>query len=91
MYSKLGTLIAIVMAIFPFAAVVASLAQSELAFTAIVVTAIVAVFFVMLLIASRITIEPETEPARHAARAGRRRSSGAGMASTASRARQRRG
>ena len=42
MYSKLGTVIAIIAAIFPFAAVIASLAQSESAFTAIVVTVIVA-------------------------------------------------
>ncbi len=63
MYSKLGTVIAIIAAIFPFAAVIASLAQSESAFTAIVVTVIVAVFFVTLVIASRITIEPELETA----------------------------
>jgi hypothetical protein len=62
-YSKLGTVIAIVAAIFPFATVIASLAQSESAFTTIVVTAIVAVFFVTLVIASRITIEPEMETA----------------------------
>jgi hypothetical protein len=62
-YSKLGTVIAIVAAIFPFATVIASLAQSESAFTAIVVTAIVAVFFLTLLIGSRITIEPEPETA----------------------------
>ncbi|MEO7910529.1 MAG: hypothetical protein ABIV47_12845 [Roseiflexaceae bacterium] len=61
MYSKLGTVIAIIAAIFPFAAVIASLARSESAFTAIVVTAIVAVFFVTLVIASRITVEPELE------------------------------
>jgi len=62
-YSKLGTVIAIIAAIFPFAAVIASLAQSESAFTTIVVTVIVAVFFVTLVIASRITIEPELETA----------------------------
>ena len=69
MYSKLGTVIAIIAAIFPFAVVIASLAQSESAFTAIVVTAIVAVFFVTLVIGSRITIEPELETAASAPRA----------------------
>jgi hypothetical protein len=68
-YSKLGTVIVVVAAIFPFAAVIASLAQSESAFTAIVVTVIVAVFFVTLVIASRITIEPEMETAASAPRA----------------------
>ena len=63
MYSKLGTVNAIIAAIFPFAVVIASLAQSESAFTAIVVTLITAVFFVTLLIASRITVEPERETA----------------------------
>ena len=63
MYSKLGTVIAIVAAIFPFAAVIASLAKSESAFTSIVVTMIIAVFFLTLVIASRITIEPELETA----------------------------
>jgi hypothetical protein len=62
-YSKLGTVVAVVAAIFPFATVIASLAQSESAFTSIVVTAIVAVFFLTLVIASRITIEPELETA----------------------------
>jgi hypothetical protein len=60
-YSKFGTVIVVIAAIFPFAAVVTSLAKSESAFTAIVVTAIVAVFFLTLVIASRITIEPELE------------------------------
>ena len=63
MYSKLGTVIAVVAVIFPFAAVIASLARSESAFTAIVVIAIVAVFFLTLVIASRITVEPELETA----------------------------
>jgi hypothetical protein len=62
-YSKLGTVVAIVAAIFPFAAVIASLAQSESAFTSIVVTVIIAVFFLTLVIASRITVEPELETA----------------------------
>ncbi len=61
MYSKLGTVIAIIAAIFPFAAVAASLARSESAFTAIVVVVIIAVFFATLVIASRITVEPELE------------------------------
>ena len=63
MYSKLGTVIAIVAAIFPFAVVIASLAKSESAFTAIVVTVIVAIFFATLAVASRITVEPEPETA----------------------------
>jgi hypothetical protein len=62
-YSKLGTVIAIVAAIFPFAVVIASLAQTESALTAIVVTLIVAVFFATLVIATRITVEPEAESA----------------------------
>jgi len=62
-YSKLGTAIAIVAAIFPFAVVIASLAQTESALTAIVVTVIVAVFFATLAIATRITVEPEAETA----------------------------
>jgi hypothetical protein len=68
-YSKLGTVIVIVAAIFPFAVVIASLAQSESAFTAIVVAVIVAVFFATLAIASRITVEPELETAASAPRA----------------------
>jgi hypothetical protein len=67
-YSKLGTIIVIVIAIFPFAAVLANLATSESAITAIVVAAIMAVFFLVILIASRITIEPETELAAAAPR-----------------------
>ena len=63
MYSKLGTVIAVVMAIFPFAVVLASLAKSESAFTSIVVAVIIAVFFLTMVIASRITIEPELETA----------------------------
>ncbi|HEU5099600.1 MAG TPA: hypothetical protein VFU22_11305 [Roseiflexaceae bacterium] len=63
MYSKLGTVIAIIAAIFPFAVVIASLAQTESAITAIVVAAISAVFFLTILIASRITVEPDLETA----------------------------
>jgi hypothetical protein len=62
-YSKLGTAIAIVAAIFPFATVIASLAQSESALTTIVGVAIVVVLFVTILIASRITVEPDLETA----------------------------
>jgi hypothetical protein len=62
-YSKLGTVIAIVAAIFPFAVVIASLAQTESALTAIVVTLIVAIFFATLAIATRIKVEPEAEAA----------------------------
>ena len=69
MYSKLGTVIAIIAAIFPFAVVIGNLAITESAFTAIVVTVIVAVFFATLLIASRISIEPEVEMAASAPRA----------------------
>jgi len=68
-YSKLGTVIAVIAAIFPFAAVIGSLAQSESALTAIVVTVIVAIFFVTLVIASRITVEPELEASATAPRA----------------------
>ena len=63
MYSKLGTVIAIIAAIFPFAAVIASLALSESAITTIVVTVMVVVFFLTLLLGSRITVEPELETA----------------------------
>jgi hypothetical protein len=62
-YSKLGTAIVIVALIFPFAAVIASVARSESALTTIVVAAIAAVFFLTLLIGSRITVEPELETA----------------------------
>ena len=61
MYNKLGTVVAIAMAIFPFAAVLAKLAETETAVTVIVVAAIFIVFFAVLLIATRITIEPESE------------------------------
>lgn len=64
MYSKLGTAIAVVMAIFPFAAVLTKLAETEGATTVIVVAAIFAIFFVTLLVATRITLEPETETVR---------------------------
>ena len=61
MYSKLGTLVAIVMAIFPFAAVLAKLAETESSVTVIVVAAICLILLAVLLIATRITLEPEPE------------------------------
>ena len=61
MYSKFGTVIAVAMAIFPFSVVLAKLAQTEETFTVVVVAAIFIIFFATLLIATRITIEPETE------------------------------
>jgi len=63
-YSKLGTIVAVVMAIFPFAAVLAKLAATESSVMVVVVAAIVIVFFAVLLIATRITLEPEPEAAR---------------------------
>lgn len=65
MYNKLGTVIAIALAIFPFAAVLAKMAETESSVTVIVVAAIFVVFFATLLIATRITIE--AEPAAPAA------------------------
>ncbi|MFN8500585.1 hypothetical protein [Kouleothrix sp.] len=59
MYSKFGTVIAVALAIFPFAVVLAKLAETEGAVTLIVVAAIFVVFFATLLIATRITLEPE--------------------------------
>jgi hypothetical protein len=49
------------MAIFPFAAVLAKLAETESAVTVIVVAVIAVIFFAVLLIATRITLEPEPE------------------------------
>ena len=63
MYNKLGTVLAIALAIFPFAAVIAKLAQSETVTTTLIVAAIAAIFFVVVLVATRITIEPEPETA----------------------------
>jgi hypothetical protein len=62
-YSKLGTVIVIAALIFPFAAVITSVAQSESVLTTVVAAAIALIFFAVLLIASRITIEPEPEAA----------------------------
>ena len=58
-YSKLGWVIAVALAIFPFAAVIAKLAGTESATTTLVVAAICAIFFVVLLVASRVTLAPE--------------------------------
>ena len=62
MYSKLGTVVAVALAIFPFAAVVGKLFGSESPTTALIVAGICALFFITLLIASRVTIMPEAEP-----------------------------
>jgi len=63
-YNKLGTVVAIVMAIFPFAATLAKIAQTESSVTVIVVAAIFIVLFAVVLIATRITLEPEPELAK---------------------------
>jgi hypothetical protein len=63
-YNKLGTVVAVALAIFPFAATLIKLAQTESAVTVIVVTAIFVIFFAVLLIATRITLEPEPEVAK---------------------------
>ncbi len=68
MYNKFGTVIAIALAIFPFATVLAKLAESESSVTVIVVAAIFVVFFATLLVATRITIEPEPESSAAAPR-----------------------
>ncbi len=52
-YNKLGTVVAAVLAIFPFAAVLAKLAATE--------KTVSVVLFAVLFIAMRITIEPEPE------------------------------
>jgi hypothetical protein len=51
------------MAVFPFAAVVAKLAECESATTMLVVATICVILFAVVLIASRITVAPEPEPA----------------------------
>jgi hypothetical protein len=63
-YNKLGTVVAVVLAIFPFAAVLAKLAATETSVTIIVVAAIFAILFAVLLIATRITLEPDPEVAK---------------------------
>jgi hypothetical protein len=63
-YSKFGTVIAVALAIFPFAAVLTKLAATETLVTVIVVAAIFVIFFTVLLIATRITLEPEPEVTR---------------------------
>ena len=64
MYNKLGTVVAVVMAIFPFAATLAKIAQTESSVTVIVIAAIFIVLFAVVLIATRITLEPEPEVAK---------------------------
>ena len=64
MYNKFGTLIAIMLAIFPFAATLTKLAQTETSVTIIVVAALFVVLFTVVLIATRITLEPEPEVAK---------------------------
>lgn len=68
MYNKLGTVLAVAVAVFPFAAVLAKMAQTESAITVIVVAAIFILFFAALLIATRITLEPEAETSTTAPR-----------------------
>ncbi|HEX9369727.1 MAG TPA: hypothetical protein VF897_01925 [Roseiflexaceae bacterium] len=60
MYSKLGTVIAIALAIFPFAVVIAKIAQTEATVTLIVTAAIATIFFAVIWIASVVTVAPET-------------------------------
>ena len=63
MYSKLGWVIAVALAIFPFSVVLAKLAETESTLTLIVVSAIFIIFFATIFIATRITLDPETETA----------------------------
>jgi hypothetical protein len=60
-YSKLGWAIAVVMAIFPFITLLVKLAQTESIATTLIVAAICAIFFAVVLIASRVTVAPEPE------------------------------
>jgi hypothetical protein len=62
-YNKLGTVLAVAIAIFPFAAVVAKMAETETSTTVLVVAAIFVIFFAVLLVATRITLEPDAEVA----------------------------
>lgn len=64
MYNKFGTVLAVAIAIFPFAAVVAKMAATEASTTVLVVAAIFVVFFAVLLVATRITLEPDAEVSR---------------------------
>ena len=64
MYSKLGTVVAVVMVIFPFAAVLAKLAATESSVVVIVVAAIFVILFAAVLIAMRITLDAEPEVAK---------------------------
>ncbi len=59
MYSKLGTVFAVALAIFPFSVVLAKLAETESTITIIVVATIFFIFFATLFIATRITLDPE--------------------------------
>lgn len=59
MYSKFGTLIAVILAIFPFATVLLKLMETETSTTVLVVAAMVGIFFTTVFIASRITLDPE--------------------------------
>ena len=63
MYSKLGTVAAVALAVFPCSVVLAKLAQTETT-EASVVAAIAVIFFGTLLVATRSTVDPEPEPAR---------------------------
>lgn len=63
MYSKLGSVVAVALAIFPFAVVLAKLAETEGLVTVIVVAVIFVVFFATLFVATRITLDPETASA----------------------------
>jgi hypothetical protein len=63
-YNKLGTVIAIALAIFPFAAVLAKLAGTEGTTTVTVVAVIFVLFFATLFVATRITLDPDTDTVR---------------------------
>jgi hypothetical protein len=60
-YSKFGTIIAVAIAIFPFALVLAKLAETEGTLTVVIVAAIFVIFFATVLLATRVTLEPEPE------------------------------
>ncbi len=63
MYSKLGWVIAVALAIFPFSVVLAKLAETEGTLTLIIVATIFVIFFATIFIATRITLDPEPETA----------------------------
>jgi hypothetical protein len=58
-YSKLGWIVAVAMAVFPFVALVVKFTQTEAIVSVLVVAAICAILFVVVLIASKITVAPE--------------------------------